>query len=105
MTGIVKIISSLSIVCVVCPELQVLNELNNFFNFDHNILLLDSSADADRFVNTKRQGPFTPQTICVFESVDGIVTGLESLTKVESKNTFMVVVRDSANVDTFALLR
>lgn len=105
MTGIVIIISSLCIVCVVCQELKLISELNNFFNFDHNIFLFDASAHLNRFITTEIHGTFTPQTLYVLESVDGNITGLDSLTEVKSKNTFMVVVHNSANIDLFTLLK
>lgn len=82
-------------------EVKLISDLNSFFNFDHTAFLLHSSAEIDRFV---ANGP-TPQTLYVFDSAgDGNVTGLETLTEIGSKNTFMVVVPESAHFEGYAKL-
>src|ERR1700761_210545 len=96
MLSIVNISSLLlPIICGVHQELKLIRDLNDFFNFDHNILLLDSSIDTTCFVD----GESTPKSLYVFESANDNVTGLESLTEITSKNTFMVVVTGSSKLD------
>src|ERR1700761_7889418 len=96
MLSIVNISSLLlPIICGVHQELKLIRDLNDFFNFDHNILLLDSSIDTTCFVD----GESTPKSLYVFESDNDNITELESLTEINSKNTFMVVVPGSSDFD------
>lgn len=77
-------------------ELLLITQLNYFFTFDHNVFLLDASADIHRFVNKR---PDTPQSVYVFNSMSDNVTGLENLKKISSKNTFLIVVPASVNFE------
>lgn len=82
----------LNLISVYSPEYQeiaMISQLNCFFNFDHNVLLLHSSADINRFVNTKQQ---TPQTLYVFESDYLNDVRLESIADTKKKNNFLIVV-------------
>lgn len=91
------VLTLLHLLPVIHPqELLLISQLNHFFNFDHNVLLLDASADIHRFIN-KRQD--TPQSVYVFNSMGDNVTGLENLKKISSKNTFLIVVPVSVNFE------
>lgn len=96
MTGVDAIISLLSIFLVEYQEVKLISELNKNFNFDHNVLLLDSSVDINSFIDTRE---VIPRSLYVFQSVDGKIIGLDSVTNITSKNTFMIVVPDGSNFD------
>lgn len=73
-------------------QLDLINQLNDYFNFDQNIFLFDSSTEMDLFINTTRQSSsFTPQSIHTIDSDN--ITGLTSLEGISSKNTFLIIVR------------
>ncbi len=75
-------------------KVKLIDELNNFFDFDHNIFLYDSSVDIDRFISTEYS--LTPQTVYVFEGADDDnVFQSKSLTKITSKNTLLIIVLGS----------
>lgn len=105
-------INSLSVFRPDCQEVIFISQLNSFYNFDHNIFLLDSSVDSSRFINinTPEQGRiscftntpsqgYTPQTLYFFKSVDDKITGLEALKQINSKNTFIIVVPESVRFE------
>lgn len=96
MTGVDTIVSLLSIFLVEYQEVKLISELNKIFNFDHNVFLLDSSVNTNRFIDTRE---VIPRSLYVFQNVDGKITGLESVTNITSKNTFMIVVPEGANFD------
>lgn len=96
MAAIATIVSLLSVVMVEYQEVNLINKLNEFFNFDHNIYLLDASVDINRFVGRRE---IIPRSLYVFKSADVNITGLKSLTDIKSKNTFMVVVPESSTFD------
>lgn len=91
MSSIVAIISLLPIICV-HQEIKLINELNNFFKFDYNIFLLDSSADLECFIHREN----TPKSFYVLEDNNNDTTGLEKLKEMKSKNPFMIVVTGSS---------
>lgn len=97
--AVCTLVNLLFLKCAICQELKLISELNNFFNFDHNVLLLDSSTVMNRFINVKQQTEFIPQTVYIFRKVDENITGLETLTEINSKNTFMIVVPERADFD------
>lgn len=81
------------IICAQYEESKLINKLNNFFKFDHNIVLLDSLEDANRFAN---MGGIVPQSFYVFKRTkDNNITGLEKLTEIRSKNTFTIVLLEN----------
>lgn len=62
----ITIFNILSIVNSQHREVVLISELNSFFNFDHNVFLLDSSAEINRFINTKGlkgKGVYSPNFI------------------------------------------
>lgn len=85
----------LSLLTVTSQEVRLINDLNDCFKFDHNIFLVDSSADVNRFVNMN--SGITPKSLFLFESANGNVAGgVKHLWKIRSKNTFMIVVPESS---------
>lgn len=87
------------IICGEYQEQQLISELNKFFNFDHNILFLDTTVDINRFIYTKVRRKFTPTSLYTFEIVDGNITGMVNLTKINSKNTFLIVSPNGSNYE------
>lgn len=94
------IFNLLSTVCLQYQEVALVNQLNNFFSFDHNIFLMDSSIDHNLYITTslksKNDGNYTPQSLYTFKLVEGNITGLENLKEIRSKNTFLIVVLESS---------
>lgn len=105
MASTVTILQSIisSMICVGHhQELTFISELNNFFNLDHNIFVVHASKDTNRFISAPRQTMqfTTPQSLYVFEDTDGDnITGLEPLTEIKSKSTFLIVVPGVSNFD------
>lgn len=95
-------------ICACDQEIKLINQLNDFYSFDHNVFLLDSATDMNCFVNTRTQEEFTeftPQSLYVLKNVGDNITGLETLNKIKSKNTFIIVVPQSSEFkDNFKLL-
>lgn len=85
------IIISLPIVFSKYAEIRFIRKINNICNFDHNIYLLDSFTDRNQFINVKGYDN-TPRTIYLFKKIDDQIRGFNSFTKIESKNTFLIVV-------------
>lgn len=73
---------------LISREVKLIADLNNCFNFDHNIFLMHSSVDIANFVMNGNQ----PKTLFTFNSSNGNVSGLETLWEVRSKNTLLIVV-------------
>lgn len=88
MSATVIITSLLPIIFSNYQELKLISDLNNYFNFDHNIFLLDSSADKIRFITST---PQTPQSLYDFNN-DNFTSNLELLTEIKSKNTLTIIV-------------
>lgn len=82
-------------------EVTLINQLNEFFHFDHNIFLLDSLIDLDRYVETQQSisGKYTPQTVYTFtnrlENKSMETNGLKEIT---SKNTFLIVAVEKSKI-------
>lgn len=93
-----------NLLSIIHPEQQqqeqiLISKLNRFFNFDHNVFILDSSSVeiSDRFINTNRlQMDSTPQTLFVVNNgVNGHIDGLKHFTKIQnSKNALVVLIPD-----------
>lgn len=92
-----KIISLLSIVCNEYQELTLIDELNSLYNFDHNVFLLDSSADVNCFINARPWKVNVPQSVYIFSARDN-VTETEMLT-INSKYTLMIVVPENSTFE------
>lgn len=91
MTAFLTTIILLPVICAEYQELKLIRQLNNFYNFDHNVFLLDKSVDANRFIN-KELRDVTPQTLYIFENIGDNITGLETLKALESKITLLIIV-------------
>lgn len=86
------ILSLLPIISSANQVLTLIDELNKFFTFDHNIFLLESSVDRNRFLSLKIGEEQSPQTIYVFQNADKENFAVsESITKISSGNTFVIV--------------
>lgn len=106
-----KIILTIALLSTVRPqyqELELISQLNNFFIFDHNVFLLDSSTDFDRYILTKSIGlnsttndgyKDTPKSIYIFQVLENNITGLENLVEIKSKNTFLIIALGSSNFE------
>lgn len=62
-------------------------------NNSHNILLMDSSVDTDRYINRQN----IPKTVYVLESANENITGFKILTEIKSKNTLMIAALGKYN--------
>lgn len=95
------IFNLLSTVRLQYKEVALLGQLNSFFGFDHNIFLLDSSIDHNRYIATdcENDGHYTPQSLYIFGLAKSNVTGSESLNEIRSKNTFLIVVLAHSNFE------
>lgn len=76
-------------------ESTLIDHLNNFFNFDHNVFLLEESVDINRYLNERLT---VPQSVYVVKN-DIDVTGIENLKKLSSKNAFLIVAPVSVTFD------
>ncbi len=83
------------------PERTLISELNNFFNFDHNIFLLESSFDKKHFICSSGEDGLIPQTVYVFKNVKDIgnTTEIVTLKRIWSKNTFVAVALDDSSFE------
>lgn len=79
-------------------EQLLISRINNFYNFDHNVFLLDSSVDFNCFFNTRTDAP---KSLYVFNNVEGNLTGLENLKEILSKNTFLIVFSTNVNFESY----
>lgn len=84
---------------VIYAEQLLITELNIHFKIDHNLFLLESSVNLNRFVNTKAQFECTPQSLHVFENNFGNVTGLDNLNEIRSKNELLIVAPNNFNFE------
>ncbi len=72
--NIISTILNLSLAAIHLPsqELILINQLNQFFDFDHNIFLVDSTLDPHRYVNilslttVSEHGKYTPQSVYIY---------------------------------------
>lgn len=65
--------------CTEFHEINLISQLNNFYNFDHNIYLLNPSTDMNLFLNTQRNGDLTPYSSYLFHGVGDKFTGMERI--------------------------
>lgn len=83
------------------PEVKLITKLNNFFDFDHNVFLLETSTNINRFVGIQNvEESTTPRSVCVFNTTIGSeITGMETRQEISSKNTFMIVALKSSEFE------
>lgn len=76
-------------------ESRLINELNNCFEFDQNIFLVDASADFDHFVRNGNQS----QSLFTINRGDEVSNAyVESILEIQSKNVFTIVVSESSSI-------
>lgn len=81
-------------------EMKLIDQLNNHFNFDHNIFLFELSIDTNRFIDTSgTSSSLTPKSVYKFSSGSQGVPELINLEKIGSKNALMIVVPGSVKLD------
>lgn len=79
-------------------EELLINRLNDYYNFDHNILLLEPTTDINRFIGMdQKMTSATPRTLHTMKSTDDNTETLKRIGKIESKNTFLVVAIETEN--------
>lgn len=86
-----NITAILGILPLISQEVQLINGLNNFFNFDHNIFLVETSKDINQFISNGKY----PKSLYFFDSTSNNISVLQGLTEIRSKNNFMIVVPGS----------
>lgn len=90
-----EIFTMINLLSIISSELILISELNNFFNFDHNLFLLDSNTDINRFVNTNRTLASTPQSVHIFQQRHANnITGLDNVKEIDGKNVLLVIVSE-----------
>jgi len=89
MTAVVTLVNVLQLLNIEYQEQMLISKLNKFFNIDHNVYLLDSSTNFNRFINVHEA--CTPQSIFIFNSIKDKMAGLEFRNRT-SKNELLVVV-------------
>lgn len=100
MTAYNTVPAILQLLSTIRPEYQEMNlidQMNNFFKFDHNIILVNGLADIDPFIN-KSKREFVPQSLFLLNDVEEKNTGLESLKQIRSKNPFLIVVSEHYDI-------
>lgn len=78
-------------------ELVLISQLNDAFNFDHNIFLMHSSADIGHFVSSTDQVNYTPRCLFIFD--EGSTAALEIFEHRTGKKELLIVVPTSSNFD------
>lgn len=96
-TPLLTIINLLSTFNRQYQEVVLINQLNNAFIFDHNIFLLHSSAELNRFVDVTETLDSTPKSLFIFESIDDNIQEFEIPIKVQGKNKLLIVTPKSSN--------
>ncbi len=86
-----NIAAIVGILPLISQEVQLIDGLNNFFNFDHNIILVDTSIDINQFISNGKY----PKSLYCFNSTSNNISVLQSLTEIRTKNNFMIVVPGS----------
>lgn len=96
---VIVILTILSTTLSEHPELKLITELNNFFDFDHNFFLLESSTIIHRFISSRSEGELPPKTLFVLKNFNGNIAGLPTGIEISSKNTFVIVVLSGSSFD------
>lgn len=106
----VQLISSV-LAAVVYGEYQqskLIVGLNNFFDFDHNIFLLDKTVDITQLINGTESTPrsvFQGNKSVIFQTIFSVEynrTFIIPQFDVQSKNPFMIVVPDSCKIANYS---
>ncbi len=100
------LLNLLPTICLQCEEITLINQLNNYFDFDHNIFLLDSSIDRNSYITTRSNfdtesgHKYVPQSVYNFKLDNDSITGLESLNEIKSKNPFLIIIPGCSTFET-----
>lgn len=87
------ILSLLRVIYGEYQEMKLITQLTDYFNFDHHFFLLDSTVDANRFINTNG---FTPQTVYVRKKTEDVIE-FDDLGEINSKNGFLIVASEKSD--------
>lgn len=88
----------LSIIHPQYQELGLINRLNNVLSFDHNIFLVHSTVDINRYVNAKNGHSSTPQSIYTFKNSDDNIMEFKTFGDIPGKNKLLILVPESSNL-------
>lgn len=93
MAVITLIILLVPLVSATYVERKLIGELNDHFNIDHNLFLLDTSVNLNRFINSEAQPRnCIPQSVVIFrcDQVED-ASGIEFLDNPKAKNELLIV--------------
>lgn len=79
----VLVICALASVSCEYQKMKLIGGLNKFFDFDHNILLVDTAVDIDPFINKTESTP---------RSIFSLQGNFSTNWRIKSKNTFVIVI-------------
>lgn len=88
---ITTVIHLLIVVGALHQELLLVSNVNEFFKMDHNIFLLESVTDINRFLYDQSVRNDFPRTIFTFSRLDDRIIASNNLKEIKSKNTLLVV--------------
>lgn len=91
MSAIVTTLNLLPIILSNDIQVNLINQLNRHFHFDHNLFLLDPSIDENDFLNTTSSQ--TPRSIFVWNKHSAPIT------EVKSKHTLSIVAPKTSQFD------
>lgn len=101
--NIIPVIFNLvSIVRLPSQEVALINRLNQFFDFDHNIFLLDSTLDPDQYVDRRVTNlAQRPQSVYTFDNAadDINITSPTYSNEITSTKTFLIVGVENLNFE------
>lgn len=78
-------------------EVNLINQLNQFYLFDHNVFVLESPMDVDRFFNVT-EVLNVPRTLYVIENIAEGIKSIEAMKRISS-NPFMIIVMKSIDIE------
>lgn len=77
-------------------EVDLIKKLNQFYLFDHNLILIESTTNLDKFINVPESLCCVPQTLYVFEDISEEMN-TKSISR--STNTFMIIGLKGINLE------
>lgn len=78
------------------PDLDLISQLNNAFSFDHNIFLLHSSVELNRFVNSTNHFNYIPRCLFTF---DDDIPAIETFQHRTGNQELLIVVPRRSNFE------
>lgn len=98
---IATVVNLLAVVIPHHQEQLLIENVNEFFNIDQNVFVLESSTNLDRFIchSSLRHElhECVPRSVFTFERLDDGVTVTEKFKEIISKNTFLIVASESSD--------